>query len=313
MAKKPNKPTDETTEQSEEGLGVALELEPSDWLEQDMVPLLRKDARRAVASLAAAGGEGLTVVRYLVQTYYDHQHNRIEAANRLRASNKANAPSAVMDWLLGRDEQTEKAVRAILEEYVKVEPTGMGEWAMLTVGIGPVLSAGLLSLIDMNKATNPSKIWRFFGLDPSVKWVKGQKRPWSAMGKTLCWKIGDSFVKFHNRDDCFYGKLYEQFKAREQELNANGSYAATAARTLEERAIKDKDLKACYQSGKLPDGRIELRARRKAVKIFLVHWWEEAWTRKWGTPPVKKAYVFDKLGHESEIKNPNAGAGMQAE
>jgi len=268
--------------------------------------LLKADAKAMVANLVAAGEAGLSAVRALVESYYDQQHNRLETENRLRAlSQRAEKerlaiPTEFPAWLAARNLDTEKALARILDEYTRQETSGMGAWARETVGIGPIISAGLLALIDMNIATNPSKIWRFFGLDPSVTWERGKKRPWNATGKVLCWKIGDSFVKLHNNPRCLYGKLYEQRKALEQQRDANGFNAETAKKTLAIKKFSDKETRQTYESGHLPKGRIEQRARRWAVKIFLVHWWQEAWRRRYGTEPPNP-YVIDKLGHTSVI------------
>jgi hypothetical protein len=249
----------------------------------------------------------LTTIRYLVESYYDAQKLRMGSAGRIRAAIEAEAPADLMAWLTDREGTTESAIKSMLDQYTTVEKTGMGAWAREIVGIGPVISAGLLAYIDMKEATNPSKIWRFFGLDPTSKGLPGQKRPWNANAKVLAWKIGDSFMKFHNNPQCFYGKIYAERKALEVARNESGQFAAIAAQTLIDRTFKSKKVKAVYQSGKLPDGRIELRARRVAVKMFLVHWWMEAWRRRFKTEPPKP-YIIGRDGHEHFIEAPHASA-----
>jgi hypothetical protein len=122
------------------------------------------------------------------------------------------------------------------------------------------------------------------------------RRPWNHRLKVLCWKIGDSFCKFHNRPKCSYGHLYAARKKWEVRKNKKKDYHEQAERALRERRIQDKDLKACYESGMLPDGRIELRARRYAVKIFLSHWHHIAYKAHFGQDPPKP-YVIAHLGH----------------
>jgi len=281
-----------------------LQLIAPDTLFDETLPalLLKADAEAMVNNLVAAGAAGLSAVRALVESYYDCQHNRLEVENRLRALRQRaereglDIPVEFPTWLAARNLDTEKAVATILDKYTLREQTGMGAWAREVMGIGPIISAGLLALIDMDRATNPSKIWRFFGLDPTVEWKPGEKRPWNATGRTLCWKIGDSFCKLHNNPKCVYGKLYEQRKALELQRDANGLNASTAAQTLATRKFKDKTVRNIYASGHLPPGRIEQRARRWAVKLFLVEWWKEAFRRKFGREPIN-AYVIDKLGH----------------
>lgn len=337
------------------GLGDA-ELGPDILGLADVEHLLRKDARAAVRDLISSSGAGLTVVRFLLETYYDHQHNRMEAANRRRAALEATAPTALMAWLEARESGTELAIKALLTHYTDEEPTGMGQWARGVIGIGPIISAGLLAYIDMERATNPSKIWRIFGLDPTNVWLGNAKavamlaemwpharitdeavaavalklgrnpvafaqqarnkasaltrasliaamakRPWNARAKVLAWKIGDSFCKVHNRPGALYGRLYAERKVLETARNEAGEFAEQARRTLDERKIHDPVTRGFYESGRLPPGRIEQRARRVAVKIFLVHWWQEAWRRKYGTEPPR-AYPIAILGHADEIR-----------
>jgi hypothetical protein len=274
-----------------------------EMLNVETATLLRADAKAAVARLAEDPSQGLTVVRYLVEAYYDQQQFRISSAHRARMSEKAGASAFLLTWLADRDRDTEKAIVALLDQYTKLETTGMGQWAQSFVGVGPIISAALLATINMDIATTPSKVWRFYGLDPTVVWKKGEKRPWSALGKQIAFKLGDSFCKFHNRDDCVFGKLYAQRKALEIQRNDNGMNAETARKTLEIKKFssKAKETRLIYEAGKLPDGRLELRARRWAVKIFLREWWCEAYRRKFKKEPPPP-YPIEKLGHSTLIK-----------
>jgi len=326
------------------------------------VRFLKADIEYAVDVLVGMGEQGLTVVRWLGETYYDHQLYRMESDARIREADKLNLPNALLTWYSEQQSNVEKTMKAMLSRYTEKESSGMGMWARNVVGIGPIISAMLLALIDMNISTNPSKIFRYFGLDPSSKWLGREKaevalrgimeknnlranalddaavrviavalgrnqdaflrqahnkegrmtratvvaaiakRPWNATAKTLAWKIGDSFCKNHNKPTCFYGKLYEQEKARQQERNASGGNAALCQRELQERTFRDRETRELYEAGRIPDGRIELRARRKAVKIFLVHWWAEAYRRKFKAEPPR-AWPLEH-GHSDEIRDP---------
>ena len=129
-------------------------------------------------------------------------------------------------------------------------------------------------------------------------------RPWNADLKMLCWKIGESFVKFKNQDDCVYGKLYDVRKAYEQDKNQKGEYAAEAARKLERYKIVDKVTKETYESGKLPDGHIHSRCKRYAVKIFLSHYHAVAYELHYKEKPPKP-FAIAILNHVHEIPIPN--------
>ena len=134
------------------------------------------------------------------------------------------------------------------------------------------------------------------------------RRPWNARLKVLCWKIGDSFVKQSGSPKCFYGRLYLERKAYEIARNESGGNAETARATLAKKKIGEPTTRAAYEAGKLPAGRIDLRARRWAVKLFLAHYQAVAWEARFGTPPPKP-YAISHLGHADEIPVPRTTTG----
>jgi len=237
--------------------------------------------------------------RHLVDLYYQIQDFRIQGAGIVRA--QGEEPSLTAGWVTDQMRRTEEVIQKALDDYTDTRPEG--RWAKSVHGIGPVITAGLLGHIDIERAPTAGHIWRFAGLDPTVRWGKGEKRPWNAKLKTLCWKIGDSFVKFSGSDKCFYGHLYRQRKAQEVERNEAGAFADQAARALEERNIKDAATVATYKAGRLPDGRIDLRARRYAEKLFLAHLHHVMYEVRYNTPPPKP-YVGEHLGHVHLIGPP---------
>ena len=172
-------------------------------------------------------------------------------------------------------------------------------------GIGPVIAAGLLAHIDIERAPTVGHIWNFAGLNPDQEWSKGQKRPWNAKLKTLCWKIGQSFVKVSNNDKDFYGKIYQERKAYESALNEAGEYAEQARAKLEKFKIgKDTESYKWYSEGKLPPAHIQQRAERYAVKLFLSHLHEIWYREHYGTEPPKP-FAIAQLEHAHYISPPN--------
>jgi hypothetical protein len=186
-----------------------------------------------------------------------------------------------------------------LDQYSLSVP--LGEWARGTVGVGPVIAAGLLTHIDITKAKTAGAIWRFAGLDPTIKWEKGQKRPYNARLKVLCWKLGDSFVKFSGHERSLYGRLYRERKSYELRRDEEGGNAETAAQTLAERNFRDKETRKIYESGHLPAGRIDQRARRWAVKLYLAHYHEAAYRLHYGERPPKP-FAIEQMGHAHYIE-----------
>jgi hypothetical protein len=145
-------------------------------------------------------------------------------------------------------------------------------------------------------------------MDPTSVWGKGEKRPWNASLKRLCFLIGESFVKVSNNSSDTYGRFYKERKAWETERNARGEYADQAVKALAEKNFRaDTDARKHYEAGHLPPARIHLRAKRYAVKLFIAHLHEVMWFTEFNTlAPLP--YVLDHVaGHSHYVGIPNAG------
>jgi hypothetical protein len=364
--------------------------------ELDPIKRLSKDLRKAAASLT------VNQVRYLVDLYYQIQDFRIQSASQVRQMDDVDEPTNVIEWIFASQHTIEYNIKQSLEIYTDSEPTGMGVWAKSITGIGPVISAGLLAHINMepwkckhretrpkHKGCTPEKpcskgdcgriktatvgqIWRFAGLDPTSKWEKKTVRPWNAKLKVLCWKMGESFIKFQNHPKDVYGKLFAERLALETDNNYAGLYQGQAANILatknfrdstdayiwysgcftfervqqakaelaplftelaQELSVIDASSESSKQKSKqklqvkakfeyrrkailnkhrgeegsgipmLPPAHLQSRARRWAVKIFLYHWFAEAYRRKWNAEPPQP-YVIAHLGHAHMIEAP---------
>lgn len=236
--------------------------------------------------------------RFLVDLYYQIQENRKAAGNQKRSLGN-DEPNTTINWTFDTMMLMESTIRKALDVYTDTQP--MGQWAKSIVGIGPVISAGLLAHIDIAKAQTAGAIWRFAGLDPTTKWEKKQKRPWNAQLKTLCWKIGESFVKVSGNQRDTYGKLYMQRKMIEARKNERGEYTDQAKQKLERFNIgKKTEAFKCYSQGQLPPAHIHARAKRWAVKVFLCHYFEEAYRLHWGKEPPE-IYSIAMLGHVHKL------------
>lgn len=130
------------------------------------------------------------------------------------------------------------------------------------------------------------------------------KRPWNATLKVLCWKLGESFVKFQNNPKDFYGKVFASRKAWEAEQNERHAYADQAAEWVQ-RVGKDTQAYGYYERGLLPPGHLHARAKRYAVKLFISHFHTVAYWLHFHRLPVLP-YVIDVLGHADLILPPHA-------
>jgi hypothetical protein len=240
--------------------------------------------------------------RFLVDAYYMMQDQRIRTDNQVRALSGDAEPHAVLAWLAGQSDTLENQVKRALTKFAQSHR--FGAWPMAQVGIGPVITAGLLAHLDINRAPVAGHFWNFAGLNPGIAWEKGQKRPFNAALKTLCWKIGESFVKVSGREDAFYGQIYAAKKVSEIEKNEAGLFADQAAAKLERFKIgKTTDAYKAYSIGKLPPAHIHARAKRYAVKLFLSHLHETMYEIEYGTTPPLP-YAMAHLGHAHKIEVP---------
>lgn len=274
-------------------------------LEEDRVDLLlRSDVREAAMTLAAKGKEGLPEVQYLVSLYYLVQNNRTRASRQALQLKKDEKPNKLIRYVGQRESRTEETIFSVLDIYTQNEPIGIANWTREIYGIGPVLAAGLMAHVPMEKTPGVAHLWSFAGLNPKAVWEKGEKRPWNADLKVLCWKIGRSFMNFSNRDKCFYGKLYRQEKEKIIAKNNQGDFAEYCKqRLLDKKWRKGTPTYIAYTTGKLPDGQIDARARRWAVKLFLSHWWDAYYILYFNKiPPIP--YAIAILGHKDRIDPP---------
>lgn len=124
----------------------------------------------------------------------------------------------------------------------------------------------------------------------------GARRPWNAILKTLCWKIGQSFLK-QNPQKCPYRAIYDKRKLYEMEKNLGGAYADQAKSILEAKNIgKTTEAYKAYSIGQLPQAHINQRCERYAVKQFLADL-HAVWYEKHFGKPAPLPYPIAILGH----------------
>jgi len=232
----------------------------------------------------------LKEVRCMVDFFTIAQKDRIRADNQVRAMQAE--PHAVLDWAAGTARDYENQMKSVLNCFAQAHP--LGQWLLQIYGIGPIFTAGLLAHIDITKCPTVGHIWAFAGLDPTRRWLKGEKRPHNAALKRLCFLIGKSFVKTSGRPASLYGRLYLERKAYEAPKIEAGDYSAQAQAILEARPTHKQ--KTIYAAGKLPPGHLDMRAMRYTVKLFLSHL-HEAWYRWHYKQPPPKPFALAHLEH----------------
>jgi hypothetical protein len=252
--------------------------------------------------------------------------NKIKAALR----EDSDQPVAISSFFFENFSRMEILVLKPIEAFVYNDP--VGEWLMGIKGIGPVLAGGLLSILDVTKAKAGPSFWRFAGLDPTLVWEKGQKRPFHGRLKTLCYLIAQSFVMTSKQEDSFYGRLYVEEKEKLTKRNEALEFKDKAAEILEriekargstqrfteepneemegeevqhdETEETKKEALDMLRNGMLFKRIIDQRARRFAVKIFLSHLFTVMFESHYRYR-APEPYVIEHMGHVDYIPPPN--------
>lgn len=250
-------------------------------------------------------------IRDLVKLFYQLQHERIAVGNEAYAEIKnaymegKEANPLLLLRIQNNLEKMENDIEKFLKYYASKNPVGI--WMMSHKGIGGVYAAGLLAYIDIDRCQTAGSIWRYAGITGNPEFdrkQRGKRISYNPDLKVLCWKIGDNFVKVHNKDDAVYGKLYEKQLAFYKQKNEAGGFAERAASILKEKNITDKKQLAALNAGKLTDGHLNSMAKRYAVKIFLSHLFDVWFEYRHGLKPPAP-FVQEHLGHVHIIAPPN--------
>jgi hypothetical protein len=262
---------------------------------------LPRDLKKAARTLGEDEARFLVDMYYGIQDFRIHSNNQVSAI--LRAAKEVEGedepviePHETLGFFYSQFRELEHQIHASLDAYSMADP--MGEWVRGHHGVGPVIAAGLISNIDITKSPHVSSLWRFAGLAPGQKLVKGQPRDWNARLKVLMWRLGDSFIKHKGAEACYYGHLYDSQKTTLIRRNEAGEFAETAKQILAEKQFRrDTKAKTAYEEGKLPDAHITARARRYAVKRFLSHYWVAAYRLHYGVEPPEGLWIVEYGGH----------------
>lgn len=153
-----------------------------DEVELDLsVPFVKlsRDLKQACANIDRASA------RWLVDTFYVLQNDRIRSAAQARTSAEGAEPNRLVSWVFETMRRFEDSIKAALGAFA-VEYR-VGRWLQSQHGIGPVLSAALLTNFDIRRARTGGHFWRFAGLDPTLFWLGKE-----AAKKLLDRVVGDS-------------------------------------------------------------------------------------------------------------------------
>jgi hypothetical protein len=130
---------------------------------------LNADLKTAAAALTS--GEA----RYIVDLYYQIQEFRKASANQVRSARQGESfePNNLLTWVGAEFRALEALCKRAMDTFT--DQHEVTKWAKSIVGVGPVLAGGLLAQINIEKAPTAGSIWRFAGLDPTMKWYGSEE------------------------------------------------------------------------------------------------------------------------------------------
>jgi transposase len=208
------------------------------------------------------------------------QKARIQFGNRLGAierqdDNTTDRQQQIVERWLNRFSQLESELDQDIE-------AAAGEYRIYPYvteirGIGPLLAAKLIAMIDIERASTPSALWKYAGyaVDQNGerdRLHKGEKSPYNTRLKTTCYLIGTSMLRCNSP----YRRVYDAAKERYQATRPDWNKA-----------------------------RIDMASRRKMIKVFLVHLWL-VWRELEGLP-TRTPYVQEHMGHTHIIQPEEMG------
>ena len=258
-----------------------------DWLLSNMIQM-EEEIKKAIASyvhnhpvgrwLEQVMGIGPILAGGLLCYFDVHKAPSVSHFYSYAGLNDNNVP-----WL-GREQATK-----IVNEFVSNEVTDTE-----LMSLSQATKRHFDSLVHMSLTDKKTR--------SKTKLIKElSKPPYNKELKTLCWKIGESFVKVSGKEESLYGRLYRERKASEELKNEQFVYKEQALNKIATTNIgKDTEAYKYYSIGKLPPAHIASRAKRYAVKIFISHLYDEMYKCEFKKEPVR-AYVFEHLGHVDVI------------
>ncbi len=180
---------------------------------------LNADAKKAAAKMSRQSA------RHMVNLYYSMQGLRIRVQSQVRASMENASPNEALLAIFDQQSVVENQARLALDHWTREHIPS--QWARGVRGIGPVLAAGLRAHIDMGIARTAGQIFRFAGLDPSIRWDK----------KAGHYIVPKKFMPTRSTDDVDWTEIFPEAKTTEEAMeilqertDANGMWYITTRR-----------------------------------------------------------------------------------
>lgn len=197
------------------------------------------------------------------------QKNRIAFSNRMSAIERGvdiptnGSAETIGKWLVRFQELENELDKDIAKE---VKGNELVDRMTKVKGVGDILAAKVISMIDISRADTVSSLWRYagYGLTDGERDrpTKGEKLVYNKRLKTTCYLVGGSFLKCNSPYRRIYDDAREYYEANRPDWTKAHQHNA---------------------------------AMRKMIKLWLSHLWL-IWRQVEGLD-TRAPYVQDRLGH----------------
>lgn len=168
-------------------------------------------------------------------------------------------------------------------------------WFSKVKGIGKENIGKIVALVDIEKASTISALWKFCGYavenGHSMKRVKGGgKLAYNSQLRTMCWRLGSSLLRAKGVFYDYYIKEKDKYVSK---------YEGAGIKIVPALSLPKVDGKKQEGDGYISEGHVHNQALRKMIKLFLSCLWL-TWREAEGLP-ITKPYAIGQLGHDSFI------------
>jgi len=164
-------------------------------------------------------------------------------------------------------------------------------------GVGPIIAAEIVTLVDIQRARHASSLWKFVGFHTSAKdrYVKGVKGGGHKHLRSVMYILGACLMRAGNED---YTNVYYRRKAKTEKSEKT---------VMHKNRRKDEYVETAWKD--VNPGRRHNDAIRIMVKHFLADLWF-VWRTLDGLPTTP-LYVEEHLGHTGIIRPAERGWGEE--
>lgn len=244
-----------------------------------------------------------SLIRNIVDSFYDIQRLRIATDNRLHKMERAEIVATEhYDRLLTLSEtlnREERLLNEYLDGWIKTQPIA-SNWLLKQKGIGTIMASNLVAMIDIKRAKHISSLWKYAGLYPNAKLRRAKREDKERITNELKAKLGREPER---------KEIENEWKKYRETLKSpfNATLRMTCYKIGTQLLMaKNQDYEPIYRSKKeeylkregMSKLHAELMARRYMVKMFLRDLWLR-W-RALENLPVSEPYPVAILGHQKQ-------------